>query len=384
MWKLLDLVRRNRTLAVVGIAGMTVGVVGWTGFNATMDVTNSLWFCTSCHEMSVPFEEYKKSIHYSNPAGVRAICSDCHVPKDWSHKLVRKIQATNELWHKLRGTIDTPEKYEAHRLELARHVWDGMKQTDSRECRNCHSYDAMDFEHQKPKAAEQMRKGLEEGQTCIDCHKGIAHKLPDMSTGYKAIHDELAAAGATLSPKAGDRLLTLATKGFWLSKPASESTSVDGRLLAASRVEVLGRDGDFLQIRVGGWQQEGAERMFYTLQGKRIFVAALGNDAVEKVVRSRTMTDPDTDQKWSEGALTVWTAKSGLVADEAKLEAYGSEMYNAACGLCHALPPTGHYLANQWIGVLNAMKRFVSLDDEQYRFLQKWVQLRARDTGGKH
>jgi len=384
VWKLLEAVRRNRTLALVGAAGIGVGVIGWTGFNATMDVTNSLWFCTSCHEMSVPFEEYKKSIHYSNPAGVRAICSDCHVPKDWSHKLVRKIQATNELWHKLRGTIDTPEKYEAHRLELARHVWDGMKQTDSRECRNCHSYDAMDFEHQKPKAAEQMRKGLEEGQTCIDCHKGIAHKLPDMSTGYKAIFDELAALGTSLAPKPGDKPLTLATKPFWLAKPASDDAASDGKLLSLTPMKVLERDGAWLKVEVSGWQQEGAERMFYALQGKRIFAAALGSDAVEKVTRSKTMTDPDTEQVWSEGALTVWTKNADLVTDRAKLDSYGAEMFNASCGLCHSPPQTGHFLANQWIGTLNAMKRFVSLDDEQYRFLLKWVQLRAGDTGGRH
>ena len=61
---------------------------------------------------------------------------------------------------------------------------------------------------------------------------------------------------------------------------------------------------------------------------------------------------------------------------------YGAEMYNASCGLCHSLPPTENYLANQWIGNLNAMKRNITLDDEQYRFLQKYVQLNAQDTGG--
>ena len=95
------------------------------------------------------------------------------------------------------------------------------------------------------------------------------------------------------------------------------------------------------------------------------------------------MTDPDTDQKWTQSSLTAWIANSDLDADLDKLWDYGSEMYNACCGLCHTLPPTGHYLANQWIGNLNAMKRNVSLDDEQYRFLQKYVQMHAQDMGGK-
>ncbi|MBL8590715.1 MAG: NapC/NirT family cytochrome c [Methylobacteriaceae bacterium] len=383
--KVFEAIRRHRVFALTGLAGAVLGVIGWGAFNTAMDASNLLSFCISCHEMrNHAFEEYKKTIHYSNPSGVRAICSDCHVPKQWGHKVVRKIQATNELWHKITGSIDTPEKYEAARLAMARRVWDDMKRTDSRECRNCHSYDAMDFAHQKPKAAEQMAKGRKEGQTCIDCHKGVAHKMPDMTTGYKAMFDQLAAAGAALSPKPGDRLFTLATKNLWLARPSAESATADGRLLAASEVEVLARDGDWLQARIAGWQQEGAERVLYAMQGKRILVAALGSDAVEKVARGRAMTDPDTDQKWTEGALTFWTTRAGLTVDRASLDAYGAEMFNASCGLCHAPTPTGHYLANQWIGVLNAMKRFISLDDEQYRFLQKWVQMRAQDTGGAH
>jgi trimethylamine-N-oxide reductase cytochrome c-type subunit TorC len=375
---------RVRTLGLVGFAGIVVGVVGWGGFNTVMEATNTLEFCISCHEMrSTVYEEYKKTIHYSNPAGVRAICSDCHVPKDWTHKIVRKVQASGELWGKLVGTIDTPEKFEAERLRLAKHEWERMKAVDSRECRNCHSFEAMDFQHQKKKeASDQMQKAWKEGGTCIDCHKGIAHKLPDMTTGWKSAWNELVEASKSLSPKAGDKPTTLATKGFWLDKPAAETASVDGRLLAPTPVEVIARDGAFVKVKVAGWQQEGAERIVYAQQGKRIFVAALGNAAVAKVERGKTMLDPDTEQKWTEATLTVWTTTQMLGADAAKISSYGAEMYNASCGLCHAAPQTGHYLANQWIGNLNAMKRFVALDDEQFRFLQKWVQLNAQDTGG--
>jgi len=161
------------------VTGGLAGVIFWGGFNTFMEYTNKLEFCVSCHEMqSMPYQEYKKSVHYQNASGVRAICSDCHVPKEWGAKLVRKIKATNELYHWLAGTINTPEKYEAKRLEMAQHVWATMKANNSRECRNCHSYHAMDFKKQGRRAAEKMKAGLEEGKTCIDCHKGIAHKLP--------------------------------------------------------------------------------------------------------------------------------------------------------------------------------------------------------------
>ena len=161
------------------IVGGLAGIIFWGGFNTFMEYTNTLQFCVSCHEMSSkPYEEYKTSVHYRSASGVRAICSDCHVPKEWTAKLVRKIQATNELYHKLAGTINTPEKFESKRLILAERVWASMKSTDSRECRNCHTYLAMDFKKQNRRAAQKMQEGIEQGKTCIDCHKGIAHKLP--------------------------------------------------------------------------------------------------------------------------------------------------------------------------------------------------------------
>lgn len=161
-------------LAVGGLAG----VVFWGGFNTFMDYTNRMEFCVSCHSMSTPFEEYKKSAHYSNPSGVRAICSDCHVPKDWTAKLIRKVQATSELWHHFNGKLATPELFKEHRAEMANRVWATMKANDSRECRNCHSYQTMAFHKQSARAREKMEPAAANGETCIDCHKGIAHALP--------------------------------------------------------------------------------------------------------------------------------------------------------------------------------------------------------------
>ena len=156
---------------------MIVGVIFWGGFNTAMEATNTLEFCISCHEMEENvYREYTETIHYNNPAGVRATCSDCHVPRPWVHKVVRKIQATNELFHKALGSIDTPEKFDAKRLQLARNVWKTMKATDSRECRNCHDFATMDPEKQQPRARKQHMNAMEAGNTCIDCHKGIAHK----------------------------------------------------------------------------------------------------------------------------------------------------------------------------------------------------------------
>jgi len=165
---------------VILIVGGVGGGILWTGVNLTMEYSSTLEFCVSCHEMNqLVFQEYKKTIHYSNRTGVRATCSDCHVPKEWGPKILRKIKATNEIYHKLMGSIDTPKKFETKRLELAENVWRNMEERDSQECRNCHSYDAMDFHRQTEDAAAMMEMAKEEDMSCIECHKGIAHKLPD-------------------------------------------------------------------------------------------------------------------------------------------------------------------------------------------------------------
>ncbi|RLA04882.1 MAG: Denitrification system component NirT [Gammaproteobacteria bacterium] len=159
---------------------ITAGIIFWGGFNTAMEYTNTLEFCISCHEMrDTVYVEYKESVHYRNRSGVRAICSDCHVPKNWTAKLIRKIKATKELYHKLLGTIDTKEKFEQHRLEMAERVWAEMVANDSRECRNCHDYGTMDFDKQEHRAREKMEAAMEKGETCIECHKGIAHKNPE-------------------------------------------------------------------------------------------------------------------------------------------------------------------------------------------------------------
>ncbi|HCX88144.1 MAG TPA: hypothetical protein DG761_08965 [Gammaproteobacteria bacterium] len=176
----------NSTTAIAGrslalLLGVFVGgILFWGGFNWAIEMTNTETFCISCHEMEVHvYEEYKTTRHYSNGTGVRATCPDCHVPKEWLHKVIRKVGATNELYHKVIGSIDTPEKFNKKRGKLARVVWAGMRATDSRECRNCHGFGFMDLESQSAIAGTIHRLSIDWNKTCIDCHKGIAHTLPD-------------------------------------------------------------------------------------------------------------------------------------------------------------------------------------------------------------
>ncbi len=182
-WRVFRSPARHISLGVLTLGGFLAGVIFWGGFNTALEVSNTEKFCVGCHEMrDNVFAELKSTVHYSNRSGVRATCPDCHVPHEWTNKIARKIQASKEVWGKIFGTIDTREKFEAHRLTLASHEWSRLKANNSLECRNCHSAESMDPTKQSPRAQEAHEKFLLPGEkTCIDCHKGIAHQLPDMS-----------------------------------------------------------------------------------------------------------------------------------------------------------------------------------------------------------
>jgi cytochrome c-type protein NapC len=182
-WNTLSRPSRHLSLGVLTMGGFVGGVLFWGGFNTALEATNTEQFCVSCHEMrNNVFEELKSTIHYTNRSGVRATCPDCHVPHDWTDKIARKMQASKEVWGKIFRTIDTREKFLDERRALAEHEWARLKANDSLECRNCHEFGYMDLTRQSRRAATIHERWLLSGEkTCIDCHKGIAHRLPDMT-----------------------------------------------------------------------------------------------------------------------------------------------------------------------------------------------------------
>jgi len=176
----------KRSTLVIGttLLAIVVGGVLMAAGAAGLAWTNSESFCTGCHEMRENvYVEYKGTIHDTNRSGVRAVCSDCHVPRAPGPMLLRKVQASFEVWAKLTGKIDTREKFLAHRYEMAKREWTRMKKADSLECRNCHHSEAMSSELQSERAKTRHAKGKAEGLTCIDCHFGIAHQEPEGGPG---------------------------------------------------------------------------------------------------------------------------------------------------------------------------------------------------------
>jgi cytochrome c-type protein NapC len=181
-WQTLSRPSQYLSLGFLTLGGFVAGVFFWGGFNTVLEATNREAFCVGCHEMNTNvYEELKTTIHFSNRSGVRATCPDCHVPHEWTDKIARKMQASKEVWGKIFGTINTRDKFVAMRRELAEHEWARLKANNSLECRNCHSTESMDITKQGARAARVHQELLFTGErTCIDCHKGIAHQLPNM------------------------------------------------------------------------------------------------------------------------------------------------------------------------------------------------------------
>ena len=352
---------------------MGIGAAALWGTQFIMHKTSSQEFCISCHSMSQPKEEWGSSSHFSNAKGIRAECADCHVPQEGWHYVKAKFIALKDVWYEMQGKLDSKEKYEAHRAELAKIVWDDMKATGSETCRSCHSFDAMDFS-QQPKVAKQMHMdAVKNGQTCIDCHKGIVHFLPE-------IHEEQPVAVPATQTTQIDQNTTLYASGMAKVQGAKGG---EIRLMPFAEITQWQAQGDQIQGTLHGWQQIGAESVLYLDLGKRITVALVDEDARNNAQVLQTKHDEVTDSEWKEVNFAVSVTKEKMSSDLAALNQYGNNLNQTNCSGCHAAIAADHYTANQWIGVVNSMKDRTSMTKDDVRALTIYLQRNAKDMIAK-
>lgn len=363
-----------------------MGILFWGGFNTALEVTNTEEFCISCHEMKDNiYQELQQTIHWKNHSGVRARCADCHVPHNWTDKIARKMQASKEVWDKIFGTIDTKEKFEAKRLELAQHEWDRFSANNSLECKNCHDYDSMDFELMSDRARVQMKKAAELDQSCIDCHKGIAHKLPENmgeSSGLLADLDS-AASGTSLSE--GETYFTIRSIDIF----GDEALSIDvGELSAATPVKVIAVGDDKLQLELSAWRKtKGFGRVLFDDFGKNIVSGFLTKELAQdesKITVGDKKVDELTGLPWQQVTVNVWVAQEYLVDDIQPVWEKGKEIYDASCSVCHSQPAPAHFDANTWPGMFNGMLAFVNLDGDSQEVVLKYLQKHSSDYSDGH
>lgn len=368
-------IRKNALwCAFVGALVMALAIWGtWQGVH----YTSTTEFCLSCHSMRTAGEEYKTSVHFRNASGVRAECKDCHIPPGVVPTLIRKTEALNDLYHTfISPSIDTPEKFAAKRSELAQREWARMSANNSAACKSCHSYEAMDHDKQSANAAAQMTAAAAKDSNCIDCHKGIAHHKPDMSSGFRDRFKQLQRQGDT--PTDASTLFSLSEKSL---AATAESPAGKALLFPATEAKVLKKEGSNVQLEITGWREsKGRGRVITQYMGKRVFSAVLDEPLMANVKVLQTQVDPDSHQEWQQVSVTAWTTDQDFISTLAPIWEYSDQMLQSTCSACHSTPPTTRYTANGWIAGLKAMSTYYRLNPVEERTLLKYLQTHASDV----
>ncbi|HLV76745.1 MAG TPA: pentaheme c-type cytochrome TorC [Marinobacter sp.] len=387
LWNTLKRPPVHISLGIIIIASFAAGIIFWGGFNTAMEYTNTEQFCVSCHEMeNNVYQELQTTVHWQNRSGVRAICSDCHVPHNWTDKMARKMQASKEVWGKIFGTINTREKFEAKRLEMAQREWDRFKANGSLECRNCHDYNSMDWAKMSDEARRMMAPAAERNQSCMDCHKGIAHHLP----AQMGSEDPLMAAFA----QEANATRLAAGNAYFTAKPVQLFTDPGltqpaGTLAMATEVTVADLEGDSVQLEIAAWRKEkGFGRVLYEDFGQNIVSAILERDIAQQdsaFAYHEKKEDELTGLPWAEVSVKLWAQSGAYIPRPDAMWQSADQTYRDACSVCHAEPDPEHFSANSWPAMFAGMVGFTNLGQNTQDLVLKYLQKHSSDyVQGSH
>ncbi len=325
------------------------------------------------------YVELQETVHWKNHSGVRATCPDCHVPHNWTDKIARKMQASKEVWGAVFGTIDTREKFLAKRGELAQHEWDRFSANNSLECKNCHNYQSMDFSLMSERAQVQMKMAAERDQSCIDCHKGIAHKLPEdmhSGTGTLAKLEEMATSGY----KQGQSYYSVRQLPLFTDQTL---TTEAGQLNAATKVTILAVEEDAIQVEINAWRKtKGFGRIMFEDFAMNINDGFLTKDVAlsgEYMDGGESKVDTLTGLPWQEVSVKLWMRNASLTESRDTLWTFAKTTYDQSCSVCHSQPAENHFDTNTWPGMFNGMLSFVNLDGDTQALVLKYLQKHSSD-----
>ena len=259
-------------------------------------------------------------------------------------------------------------------MELAGNVWRSMKQTDSRECRNCHAFETMTTSTQRNDAQFWHPMAVDEAFTCIDCHKGIAHKLPDMDHFVQLATDDL-----KLSLEAqrgqGERVVTASTKSLHEGPETASTQLADIAVGVPLKVLERGESG-WVKVSLDGYEVLGSSNQLYqdTVSG---VLAADVMGALEYTSEESTI-DADTRLSWRPARLTGWVSDEMLAANEETLWIYAKVVYENECARCHAVFPPSRFNAPAWANSMRNMQRFTTLDDQAWDLVSAYLQQHSK------
>jgi len=221
------------------VAGSLVLGVAVTGIGSTVvHYTNRTEFCVDCHVYDEFYAHYKTSTHYSNAAGVRAGCDDCHVPDStwWAMLTTKARSGVAAYWAYYVEGLDTPEEFAKARprLQEAAHAW--FEARDSDTCRSCHVIDESMLGAQSA-AARGSHKALlsEDGPTCVSCHADVPHgTVEGTSETTEAVAASADKPEAEETAEDGSGAETGTEEGGETERAAEGGIGADGRVADAS------------------------------------------------------------------------------------------------------------------------------------------------------
>lgn len=175
------------SLGALVFAAAVVALAGLSLLWVVVEVTDQDAFCLVCHVSDIGLEIADHP--HGDTAEARAVrCADCHLPQAFGPRVVAKMDSgLRDVRAHILGTIDTPEKFEAERMRLAKKTWRQMKENDSQACRHCHDPTTWDLSTQTGWAQRYHEMARADERTCITCHKGFAHALPEGIRPFDAI-----------------------------------------------------------------------------------------------------------------------------------------------------------------------------------------------------
>lgn len=362
---------KKRYLALLIAAGIGIGWITLGGTAAVMHYTSSTEFCVSCHSMQIPYEEYQGSVHFSNAKGIRAECADCHIPSDPIDYVITKIRASKDIYHEfVTGKIDSEDKYEEHRMAMAETVWAQLKANGSATCRSCHTLDAMDTYEQSEDAAKMHQYAVENNQTCIDCHKGVAHFAPEPEMDSAAF-DNLLAFTEKTAPDA---------KTVYPVEPIELSDGDLGTINPTTELHVLTQSETSRTVRLDAYQMKGAEQVLYFGEGQRSIVAVLTDAGQQALTVGEYRTD-EYGNEWRTASLQTEITVPVLDSQEPLWE-YAEQLDTVYCSTCHSKIPASHFTVNAWGPVAKGMGDRTDISDYDLEVLTKFFQNHAKDVAG--
>lgn len=360
---------KKRYVALIAVIGIAIGWLTLGGTAAVMHYTSSTEFCLSCHTMQIPYEEYQGSLHFSNAKGIRAECSDCHIPSDPIGYVVTKVRASKDIYHEfISGKIDTEEKYEQHRMAMAETVWAQLRANDSATCRSCHTFEAMDSYEQSEDAVKMHQYGQDNNQTCIDCHKGVAHFAPEPEMDSKAFDNLMAFTQQTAAN---------AKRVYSVDYTELEDLAT---ISPTTELTVIEATPESRTVRLSGYQMKGAEQVLYFGEGQRAIIATVTEQGQSQLVVGEYKMD-EYGNEWRTASL-VGEITAPVLDQQQPLWAYAEQLDTVYCSTCHAKIPAGHFTVNAWGPVAKGMGERTDISDYDLEVLTKFFQYHAKDVVG--